>query len=240
MTFIINKLDNLENGISLVSVVRNVEETYEMCLSQAAKICDEILIVNQSSTDQTDIICKELLEKLKKEGKNVYYEIKEKTGLGESHRQYLIDKAKYRWILLLDGDEYWSDVALQYIKNEFIFQSDHDELRIQRVTMVPGLKPQNEFNIAPRFWKKQGSFCPIELNAQVQGIRNPLVKNQLIIFHLIQDKLTLLKKYDLYDQYNEIDYQKEIVSKEKYLRDKKIIEAARKRILNQNTEKSKK
>jgi len=238
MTFILNKLDNLENGISLVSVVRNVEETYEMCLTQAAKICDEILIVNQSSTDQTDIICRELLEKFKKEGKNVYYEIKEQTGLGESHRQYLVNKAKYRWIMLLDGDEYWSDLLLQYIKNEFIFQTDNDELRVQRITMVPGLKPQNEINIAPRFWKKEGSFCPVELNAQLKGTKNPLVKNQFIIFHLIQDKETLLKKYDLYDIYNDNDYEKGIVSKEKYLRDKKIINAARKRILNQNTEKN--
>jgi hypothetical protein len=53
MVFIVNKQDKLDNKIALISVVRNAEDTYEMCLRQASRICEEIYIVNQSSTDST-------------------------------------------------------------------------------------------------------------------------------------------------------------------------------------------
>ena len=231
MTLIVNKIDELPIGITLVSVVRNVEETYEMCLRQAGRICDEILIVNQSSTDNTEQICKRVLNDFNNKGKFVGYTTKEQTGLGESHRQFLVDKARFKWIMLLDGDEYWSDQLLEFIHFYFIHQTEYDELRPQRVTIIPGLKPQIEKGIAPRLWRKEGTFCPIELNAQLKGTTNPLTRNDLIISHLQFDKETLLKKYDSYDLYNENDFKNGNVSKEKYLQDKMIIQHARERVL---------
>jgi glycosyltransferase involved in cell wall biosynthesis len=227
MVFVVTKMDDLPNEITLISVVRNVEETYELCLRQAARVCNEILIVDQSSTDKTKEIIDECFKDFKKDDKKVSYEIKEETGLGESHRQYLIDKASNKWILLLDGDEFWSDKLLEFIKLEFKYQLEYDELKIQRVTLIPGLKPAFEEDMSPRFWRKENSFCPIQLNAELQGTKNSLTRNDLCIAHLCYDKNQLFKKYDKYDEINYKDYQEGKITKEKYLRDKKIVNCAR-------------
>ena len=80
MVLHIQKLDQEPNGVSVICNVRNGEDNIEMCLSQVAKIADEILIIDQDSTDSTLEICKSFLENF---NGNTYLEKKEATNWKE-------------------------------------------------------------------------------------------------------------------------------------------------------------
>ncbi len=85
--------------LSAVVLAQNEEKNIERCL-QSLKFCDEILVIDDNSTDKTVDIAK-------KHGATVY-----KRALKDdfsSQRTFAQQKAKHEWILYIDADEVVSE-----------------------------------------------------------------------------------------------------------------------------------
>lgn len=81
--------------ISVIMIVRNEEEQLRECL-ETASWADEIVIIDQSSTDSTVKIANEFTDKVF---------ITEPKGYCEPDRNLAIEKASGRWIFYIDADE---------------------------------------------------------------------------------------------------------------------------------------
>ena len=82
--------------LSVVLATRNEENNIADCINSVKKIADEIIVVDESSEDETRKIAKSLGAKV---FKVKHSEIFHKT------KQLALDKAKEDWILQLDADE---------------------------------------------------------------------------------------------------------------------------------------
>ncbi|ASV68548.1 MULTISPECIES: glycosyltransferase family 2 protein [Cytobacillus] len=82
--------------ISLCMIVRNEEEVLAECLKSVSDLCDEIIIVDTGSTDETEKIAKEFTEHL------FHYEW---TDDFAAARNYAFEQATQDYILWLDADD---------------------------------------------------------------------------------------------------------------------------------------
>jgi len=101
--------------ISCVIITYNEEENIRRALN-SVKWCDEIVVVDSGSTDNTIEICEEF---------NCRIYNKEFNGYGEQKR-YAVSLAANDWILSIDADEVVSDELCDEIKNIF----NDDEIKI--------------------------------------------------------------------------------------------------------------
>lgn len=86
------------NKLSAILVVRNEEKKIRRCLD-SLRCFDEIVIVDQSSSDNTAAICREYTDKVF---------IVSQKGFCEPDRPVALSKAKNEWILYVDADEFVS------------------------------------------------------------------------------------------------------------------------------------
>ena len=82
--------------LSLVVITKNEEENIETCLKSAYNWADEIVIVDDESTDQTVALAEKYADK-------IYHRRMDNEG---SHRNWAYTQAKNEWVLSLDADEY--------------------------------------------------------------------------------------------------------------------------------------
>ena len=83
-------------NISAVLVVKNEEKNIEKCMASIKDWVDEIILVDDGSTDSTKELAKKFTDKI--------YE-HESVGYVEPARNFAISKASGEWILVLDADE---------------------------------------------------------------------------------------------------------------------------------------
>lgn len=83
------------NRLSITVIVRNEEENIKGCLENI-KWADEIIVVDQSSTDATVEIAKKYTDKIF---------IRPAQGTCNVDRMFAIEKASCDWMLFLDADE---------------------------------------------------------------------------------------------------------------------------------------
>ena len=132
--------------ISAVVNTRNEAENIFDCLS-ALKFCDEIVVVDMESEDNTKEIAKEFTDRI--------YDHK-KVGFVEPARNFAIQKALGDWILIVDADERIpKTLAAKLI--EIADKNEIDFVRIPRRNLVFGEWLQHsrwwpDYNI--RFFKK--------------------------------------------------------------------------------------
>src|SRR3989339_1606015 len=82
--------------LSVVLAVRNEEENIARCLNSVKDIADEIVVVDEHSTDKTRKIAEELGAKVVEEEHHDIFHIT---------KQKALDLATGDWILQLDADE---------------------------------------------------------------------------------------------------------------------------------------
>jgi glycosyltransferase involved in cell wall biosynthesis len=108
-------------GISGCMIVKNEELQIKKAIKSLQEACDEVIIVDTGSTDNTIAIAKEM-------GCDVYhYEWNHHYGRA---RNFSFSKAKYNWILYIDGDEILSDIAIYFISERFKIESLNDETKV--------------------------------------------------------------------------------------------------------------
>ena len=89
-----------KNGISLLVPTQNSESTIEMCIRSFMEYPDEIIVVDNGSTDNTVKILQELeaeIDKMK------FYNVPDLPDLYHN-RQYAFEKSQYKWITRIDSD----------------------------------------------------------------------------------------------------------------------------------------
>lgn len=100
-------------GVSAVIITRNESRNIRRTLSRLYW-CDEIVIVDSYSTDDTVAICREF-------GCRIYF--KEFEGYG-AQKKFAVEQALNEWVLCLDADEVLSEGLIREITREF--QNDPD------------------------------------------------------------------------------------------------------------------
>lgn len=100
--------------LSVVLATRNEEDNIARCLASVAEIADEIIVVDEFSTDKT-------VEISKKFGAKVYLE--PHHDIFHVTKQIALEKAKGEWILQMDADE----VVSKKLQSEIIKVVNGDE-----------------------------------------------------------------------------------------------------------------
>ncbi len=85
----------MKRRLSVVTITKNADKLLELCLCSASNIADEIIVVDNNSTDKTLDIAKDY-------NARIYPLNTNNLGL---QKEYGVKKAKYEWILILDSDE---------------------------------------------------------------------------------------------------------------------------------------
>ena len=133
--------------ISVVINALNEEENLSRALSSVKKLADEVVVVDMKSDDQTR-------EVAKKFGAKIYEH--ERVSYVEPARNFAIEKATGKWILVLDPDEEVGDQLAKKLE-ELAGKPKADFYRIPRKNIHFGKWTKNsrwwpDYNI--RFFKK--------------------------------------------------------------------------------------
>ncbi len=104
--------------ISIFLICKNEERIIEKTLKQAAKLADEIIIVDSGSTDSTLEISSKYTDK-------IFHQ--DWLGFGKQ-KNIALNYCSNEWVLSLDSDEVLSDDLIQEIKDLYlpIFASDNN------------------------------------------------------------------------------------------------------------------
>lgn len=145
--------------ISFVIPTYNAEKTIEKAINsilnqEKSDLEYEIIVVNDSSKDQTN----EVMKRFEKNEKIRYFIKESNTGLSDT-RNYGIDKAKGEYLIFVDSDDYISKTLLKdiepYIKQNIdlikwtpIFVDENDnELRKIETVQFENVKGEQGFNL---------------------------------------------------------------------------------------------
>lgn len=94
-------------NLSAVIITKNEEINIEECI-KSLSFCDEIIVIDDYSTDNTVIIAKELGAKIFKRALNSDF---------AAQRNFGLQKAKYEWVLFVDADERVTEALASEITN---------------------------------------------------------------------------------------------------------------------------
>jgi len=94
--------------VSVVVITRNEEENIEKCL-QSVSDADEIIVLDDNSTDKTIGIAKRFTDKV----------FTRKMDIEGRHRNYAYSLAKNDWVLSLDADEMVSPELVEELRDIF-------------------------------------------------------------------------------------------------------------------------
>lgn len=96
----------MKSSLSILTVVKNEEKNIKAMLESVKGLADEIILVDNLSTDRTVEIAK------KYEAKIYYY-----AGRNEAkHKEFGLSKVTGDWVLMLDGDEVVTEKLREEIK----------------------------------------------------------------------------------------------------------------------------
>jgi len=82
-------------NLSVVVLTKNEEKNIEDCLKSVSGWADEIIVVDDESTDKTTVLARKYTDKI----------IFRKMDLEGRHRNFAYAQAKNQWVLSLDADE---------------------------------------------------------------------------------------------------------------------------------------
>ena len=137
----------MASKVSVVINAQNVEESLPKAITSVKNFADEIVVINQDSTDKTSEIAKKLGAKVFRHKSVAYVELA---------RNFALDKAQGEWILVLDPDEEIPRSLAKKIK-AIIKNPEADYYRIPRKNIIFGKWIKHtrfwpDYNI--RFFKK--------------------------------------------------------------------------------------
>lgn len=123
--------------ISIIIPIYNAEEYLEKCINsiiQQTYSNWELILINDGSIDKSETICK----KYSNQYNNIYYYYKINEGVSIA-RNFGITKAKGKWIIFIDSDDYIKEDYLY----QFITDNDNDYDMIVGGYNVFGISKEN-------------------------------------------------------------------------------------------------
>ena len=189
--------------LSGLLITKNNGETLEWALRSVVKHLDELIIIDDFSTDET-------VEIARKYGAKVY---QNKFVNFSEQRNYGIGKCKGDWIFTMDADEVMGEnfsSILPYLKHtryrSFLFARYN---LVHLDTNVIIRSPHHYSEWQPRVFKNDGkSYYANPVHHQLQNCRPRLKMPDINIFHfhyLIHDYATRKKRVDYYESINKGD-----------------------------------
>lgn len=115
-------------AISVVVIAKNEEESIRRCL-ESVKWADEIVIVDQFSTDRTVEICTDFTDKI--------FQREMTDGFGPQ-KQFGVEHASQNWVLSIDADEWLSEELKQSIHEVFRQGPEYDGYEFMVLTNYLG------------------------------------------------------------------------------------------------------
>lgn len=125
-------------NISVVILTKNEENRIADCINSVLGFADEIIVVDDDSTDKT----KELAQKL---GAKV---ISRKMDIEGKHRNIAYSYAKNGWVFSLDADERFTEELKEEIREEFKNNPENNAFTVPRR------------NFIGNYWIKYGGLYP--------------------------------------------------------------------------------
>lgn len=180
--------------ISLCMIVKNEEKNLYKCLNSVKKYVDEIIIVDTGSDDKTKEIAKLFTQDI--------YDFTWCNDFSKA-RNFSLEKAKYDWILILDGDEEIIEFDDMEIK-EFIKKYPEYIGRIKRLNIIDGRNKENESIYTERvnrFFNKKNFHYQGNIHEQIVSIKGEAIKTANIpitINHIgyMEEQLRLTDKIE--------------------------------------------
>ncbi len=136
--------------LSVIILTHNEEDNIKDCI-ESALFADEILVLNNDSTDKTVEIAQSLGAKVIERALNNDF---------SAQRNFGIKEAKHDWILMLDADERITEELAHSIKicvevnKDICYQVSRENHFVQGKVLHGDLRPDN----VERLFKKEGSF----------------------------------------------------------------------------------
>jgi (heptosyl)LPS beta-1,4-glucosyltransferase len=155
----------MKTNISVVINTLNEEKNIGLAIRSVKKYADEIIVVDMHSEDKTVKIAEKL-------GAKVYFH--KKMGYVEPARNYAINKARRKWILILDADETIpSTLGKKLVDIARQKDTDYDHVLIPRKNIIFGKWIQNsrwwpDYN--PRFFKRGKIDWPKQIHQKPELI----------------------------------------------------------------------
>jgi len=125
-------------NLSVVVLAKNEERNITACLDSARGWADEIIIVDDESTDRTIDIAKKYTDRI----------IRRKMDIEGRHRNFAYAQAKNLWVLSLDADERLTPELREEIKNVLERNPRENGFTIPRRNYIGG------------YWVKCGGWYP--------------------------------------------------------------------------------
>lgn len=101
--------------ISVIILTKNEEQNIEKCI-QSVKWCDEIIVVDDNSSDKTIEIAKKYKTTIHQRSLSNNF---------SAQRNFGLSKAKNEWVLFIDSDEIVSDALAYEISNAIILKDQN-------------------------------------------------------------------------------------------------------------------
>jgi len=117
-------------GISLCMVVYNEEEVIDKPLRQISPYVDEVVVMDQSSTDSTREICYRYTDRIF---------VTPHTGYCEADRDKGLRLCRYEWVLVMDADELLEEEFLENMRWIIENYPQYDSFALKRRNYVDGL-----------------------------------------------------------------------------------------------------
>jgi glycosyltransferase involved in cell wall biosynthesis len=124
--------------LSVVVLTKNEEKNIEDCLRSVAGWADEILVVDDESTDNTVNIAKEYGCRI----------IEKRMDIEGRHRNFAYSQAKNLWVLSLDADERMTEELKKEIEAAISSQAKYNGFTVPRR------------NYIGNYWVKYGGWYP--------------------------------------------------------------------------------
>lgn len=159
----IETVKELPVRISGLIITFNEADNIQACIRSLKKVCDDVVVVDSNSTDQTQEIAKA-------EGATVIVQ----TFLGDGPQRILgLPYCKHEWVLNLDADERLEPDCIATIQSLQLGNEGADVYELRRhnfigkqITPYAGQYPDY---VARLFNKSTANFSPVKAHTRVSG-----------------------------------------------------------------------
>jgi glycosyltransferase involved in cell wall biosynthesis len=160
-------------GLSVVITTFNEAENIANCIRSVENLADEIVLMDNFSTDGTTELARSLQAKV----------FQRKFDNFSENKNAAIEKASNEWILILDADEQLTPELQREIKNRLASGAEVDAFRIKRDTYFCGRKVRcwSHGSVVRLFRKNRAHYNPAKfvheeliVDGGVQMLQHPM------------------------------------------------------------------
>lgn len=173
-----------KNPISVVVITKNEEKNIADCLGSVAGWADEIIVLDDESTDKTVEIAREFTGKV----------FRRRMDIEGAHRNYAYSLAKNEWVLSLDADETVTEELKREIDEMLWSNAEYSAFSVPLRNYIGG------------YWVRHGGWYPA---AKVRLFKKDKFKYEEACVHpriFLEGKCGHLKKDIVHKGYPDIEH----------------------------------